>query len=114
MITSSKLIEQFNMEVIAGKAGLHRKVTETDLSRPGLEMAGYFHYSSDRIQVLGTTELSFYNLLPDEEKKDAWLNYVDRKHHYYYNAWTKAPEELKESCNREIRHYLSANHQLQN
>ena len=33
-------------------------------------MAGYFsHYASDRIQLLGTTELSFYNLLPDEEKK---------------------------------------------
>lgn len=81
MISSSKLIEQFNLEVIAGKNGLHRKITETDISRPGLEMAGYFsHYSSDRIQVLGTTELSFYNLLPDEEKKVEWLNYVDLKH----------------------------------
>lgn len=33
-------------------------------------MAGYFsHYASDRIQLLGTTELSFYNLLPDDEKE---------------------------------------------
>ena len=32
-------------------------------------MAGYFsHYVADRIQLLGTTELSFYNLLPDEER----------------------------------------------
>ena len=31
-------------------------------------MAGYFsHYAADRIQLLGT-ELSFYNLLPDEER----------------------------------------------
>ena len=32
-------------------------------------MAGYFHtIFADRIQLLGTTELSFYNLLPDEER----------------------------------------------
>ena len=33
-------------------------------------MAGYFsHYAANRIQLLGTTELSFYNLLPDEERR---------------------------------------------
>ncbi|MDN6260726.1 MAG: HPr(Ser) kinase/phosphatase, partial [Staphylococcus simulans] len=45
-------------------------IHNTDISRPGLEMAGYFsHYASDRIQLLGTTELSFYNLLPDKERQ---------------------------------------------
>ena len=43
-------------------------------------MAGYFsHYASDRIQLLGTTELSFYNLLPDDEKEGRMKNYVDLK-----------------------------------
>ena len=103
MITSSKLIEQFNMEVIAGKAGLHRKVTETDLSRPGLEMAVYFsHYSSDRIQVLGTTELSFYNLLPDEEKEGRMAKLCrPETPAIIITRGLEAPEELKESCNRE-------------
>ncbi|MEB8092206.1 HPr(Ser) kinase/phosphatase [Mammaliicoccus lentus] len=103
MITSSKLIEQFNMEAIAGKAGLHRKVTETDLSRPGLEMAGYFsHYSSDRIQVLGTTELSFYNLLPDEEKEGRMAKLCrPETPAIIITRGLEAPEELKESCNRE-------------
>ena len=103
MITSSKLIEQFNMEVIAGKAGLHRKVTETDLSRPGLEMAGYFsHYSSDRIQVLGTTELSFYNLLPDEEKEGRMAKLCrPETPAIIITRGLEAHEELKESCNRE-------------
>ena len=33
-------------------------------------MAGYFsHYASDRIQLLGTTELSFYNLLQMKRKR---------------------------------------------
>lgn len=44
-------------------------------------MAGYFsHYASDRIQLLGTTELSFYNLLPDEERKGRMKNYAGQKH----------------------------------
>lgn len=103
MISSSKLIEQFNMEVIAGKSGLHRKITETDLSRPGLEMAGYFsHYVSERIQVLGTTELSFYNLLPDEEKKGrmAKLSRPETPA-IIITRGLEAPQELIESCDKD-------------
>ena len=70
MLTTKSLIERFNLELIAGESGLNKQIKNTDISRPGLEMAGYFsHYASDRIQLLGTTELSFYNLLPDEERK---------------------------------------------
>ena len=55
--------------MFTGEKGLHKPIKNTDISRPGLEMAGYFsHYAADRIQLLGTTELSFYNLLPDEER----------------------------------------------
>ena len=70
MLTTQSLVERFKLEVITGEAGLNKQIKNTDISRPGLEMAGYFsHYASDRIQLLGTTELSFYNLLPDEERK---------------------------------------------
>ncbi|MFO3702586.1 HPr(Ser) kinase/phosphatase [Staphylococcus felis] len=69
MLTTRDLVERFNLEVISGSQGLNRPIHNTDISRPGLEMAGYFsHYASNRIQLLGTTELSFYNLLPDEER----------------------------------------------
>ncbi|MDS3931481.1 HPr(Ser) kinase/phosphatase [Staphylococcus epidermidis] len=70
MLTTDRLVNTLNLELLTGKEGLDRSIKNTDISRPGLEMAGYFsHYASDRIQLLGTTELSFYNLLPDEEKK---------------------------------------------
>lgn len=70
MLTTKSLVERFELEMIAGEAGLNKQIKNTDISRPGLEMAGDFsHYASDRIQLLGTTELSFYNLLPDEERK---------------------------------------------
>lgn len=69
MLTARALVNKFNLQLVAGEEGLDRPIHNTDISRPGLEMAGYFsHYASDRIQLLGTTELSFYNLLPDEER----------------------------------------------
>ncbi|HAR6525160.1 TPA: HPr kinase/phosphorylase [Staphylococcus pseudintermedius] len=70
MLTTQDLVKRFNLNVVAGEVGLNRPIRNTDISRPGLEMAGYFsHYASNRIQLLGTTELSFYNLLPDAERK---------------------------------------------
>ncbi|EKU48504.1 HPr(Ser) kinase/phosphatase [Staphylococcus massiliensis] len=70
MISAKCLIEKFDLELIAGEEGLDRPIHNTDISRPGLEMAGYFsHYAKDRIQILGTTELSFYNLLPEASKE---------------------------------------------
>ncbi|MGV3129705.1 HPr(Ser) kinase/phosphatase [Staphylococcus simulans] len=69
MLSARALVNRFKLNLAAGKEGLDRPIHNTDISRPGLEMAGYFsHYASDRIQLLGTTELSFYNLLPDKER----------------------------------------------
>ena len=69
MLTTERLVNTLNLDLIAGEEGLNRPI-KIRIYRPGLEMAGYFsHYASDRIQLLGTTELSFYNLLPDDEKE---------------------------------------------
>ncbi|OPA76339.1 HPr kinase/phosphorylase [Paenibacillus selenitireducens] len=66
----SELVEQFSLEVIAGEAGLKHQIKVDDLYRPGLEMAGYFEYHPvDRIQILGKTELAFFNMLSPEERK---------------------------------------------
>ena len=69
MLTTEKLVETLKLDLIVGEEGLSKPIKNADISRPGLEMAGYFsHYASDRIQLLGTTELSFYNLLPDKDR----------------------------------------------
>jgi HPr kinase/phosphorylase len=65
------LVKHFNMEVICGEEGLKRYITVADLNRPGLEMAGYFdYYPSERLQILGKTELTFFSTLTDEERSD--------------------------------------------
>ncbi|WP_438447148.1 HPr(Ser) kinase/phosphatase [Gorillibacterium sp. sgz5001074] len=67
----SDLASKFQMEVVSGSEGLKRQISVADLCRPGLEMAGYFeYYPEDRVQILGKTELTFFEKLPEADRKD--------------------------------------------
>ncbi|CAM3703925.1 HPr(Ser) kinase/phosphatase [Marinicrinis lubricantis] len=69
-IKVSDLVQPFHLEVISGEDHLNRKITVPDLNRPALEMAGYFtYYSRDRVQLLGKTEITFYEQLTSEQKR---------------------------------------------
>lgn len=58
------------VKVVSGEEFLKRHIEVTDLSRPGLELTGYFDfYPQNRIQLLGATEVSFINRMTMEEKK---------------------------------------------
>ncbi|MGD6794275.1 HPr(Ser) kinase/phosphatase [Metabacillus indicus] len=68
-VRTKDLIEKFHLELISGEEGVNRPITTSDLSRPGLEMAGFFtYYPKERVQILGKTELTFFQKLTDEEK----------------------------------------------
>ncbi|MCG7379962.1 MULTISPECIES: HPr(Ser) kinase/phosphatase [Paenibacillus] len=67
----SELVQQFQLEVVSGSHGLKRFITVDDLNRPGLEMAGYFEYHpQERVQLLGRTELAFFAMLSEQERRD--------------------------------------------
>lgn len=69
-VITKDVLEKFNLQLVSGEEGMGRYITTSDISRPGLEMAGYFtHYPANRVQLLGKTELSFFEMLPTEEKK---------------------------------------------
>lgn len=73
-VTAKELHEQFQLTLVSGEEGIGRHISVIDISRPGLEMAGYFtHYPSNRIQLLGKTELSFFELLEPNEKAERML-----------------------------------------
>ena len=60
-VTVRDVQDRLALEICAGDAGLDRKIYKSDISRPGLEMAGFFnYYPADRIQLLGKTELAFF------------------------------------------------------
>lgn len=67
----SKLQSDNNLELLAGKSGLDRQITEDMISRPGLEFAGYFDYfDSKRIILVGSKEASFLHLQGEEKIKE--------------------------------------------
>lgn len=67
----SDLVQAFQLEVLAGGDGQSRLIHVADLYRPGLEMAGYFAYHPrERVQILGKTELTFFETLTAEERRD--------------------------------------------
>lgn len=74
IIISKKLVVKnvisvFNLELVSDKANIERPITVSDLYRPGLELSGYFeHYPSERIQILGKTELTFLSMLSEEDR----------------------------------------------
>lgn len=64
------IINKFNLEVLAGEEGVNRPITTSDISRPALEMAGYFeYYPAERVQLLGKTELTFIEKLTERDKQ---------------------------------------------
>src|SRR5690554_3766640 len=70
-IKVSDLVKQFDLEVICGEDSMKRPILVADLYRPGLEMAGYFTYHpKERVQILGKTELTFFQQLTKDERKE--------------------------------------------
>ncbi len=71
----SDLLEQrqksLDLELVAGDAGLSKEITSSDISSPGLVLAGFTdRFPSRRMQVLGETEIMFLRSLEDGARKD--------------------------------------------
>ncbi len=97
----SELVGQFQLEIISGEDGLRRNITVDDLSRPGLEMAGYFHYyPKERVQILGKTELTFMETLSREERIDRIERLCDDETPcFIITRGLEAPQELIDQSN---------------
>ncbi|MBT2583719.1 HPr(Ser) kinase/phosphatase [Planococcus sp. ISL-109] len=73
-VTVKQVMDMFALKLISGEEGIGRRIAISDISRPGLEMAGYFtHYPANRMQLLGKTELSFFAMLKPEERLDRMM-----------------------------------------
>lgn len=59
-VTVQEVADKLHLKPLYGLEFLQREITTSEISRPGLELAGYFDfYPAERIQLLGKTELSF-------------------------------------------------------
>lgn len=69
---------QIDLEPCAGASQAEKKlVTEADLHRPGLALAGYVDlFTYQRIQVIGNTECNFLRNLSEEERSESFEKLV--------------------------------------
>jgi HPr kinase/phosphorylase len=60
--------ERLKLELVAGEKSLGRRITVSDLNRPGLALSGFLeHFRAERIQIIGIGEQSY--CLKAEPKK---------------------------------------------
>lgn len=66
-----RLTEPLKLDDLGNGIGLDRPLPGPDISSPGLALAGYVgRFVSDRLQVLGETEISYLYALDDARRKE--------------------------------------------
>ena len=66
-----QIIEKAKLENLTPEIDISRiKVTQPDINRPALQLAGYFeHFAETRLQIIGFVEYTYMESLEPERKK---------------------------------------------
>ena len=66
------LVQEFNFEVVYGPGGFEKvEITKDDVSRPGLQLAGFFDYfDPNRLQVMGKVETTYVESFEPERRAE--------------------------------------------
>lgn len=69
-VTVQMLVDKVKLQVVYGTPDLlDRPITTADISRPGLEMTGYFdYYTPERVQLMGMKEWSYLLAMTDHNR----------------------------------------------
>jgi len=66
-----------SLTLLAGKAGLHRRITVPRIQKPGLALTGYIEQvHPERVQVLGGTEMGYLEKLDPEARLAGIANLI--------------------------------------
>lgn len=70
MVSLQEIVDAFNLKVIYSAKNLDDiMISVADVTRPGLQLAGYFkHFGPDRIQIIGNMEISYLSSLSEKEQ----------------------------------------------
>ncbi|MCR8969646.1 HPr(Ser) kinase/phosphatase [Facklamia sp. 7083-14-GEN3] len=68
-VTVQKLTETLDVEIVYGHEHVGKKIVSSEVSRPGLILADFKEfYPSDRIQLIGRTEIAYLDTLTSQER----------------------------------------------
>ena len=75
-VTVKMLVDRLKLKVVYGNEKLLSKpITTADISRPGLEMTGYFdYYSPERLQLVGMKEWSYLKTMTANNRYSVFAN----------------------------------------
>ncbi|MEH7252707.1 HPr(Ser) kinase/phosphatase [Neobacillus niacini] len=110
-VRTKDIYEKFHLELVSGEEGINRPITMSDISRPGIELAGYFeYYPAERIQLLGKTELSFFEGLSQNDRNLRMERLcTDITPAIIVTRGLEVPQELIEASERESVPVLRSN-----
>jgi len=65
--------QRLKLESVNGEVGFEREITDKNIHRPGLALAGYVElFTYDRVQIFGNTEIRYLNHLTMDERVNAF------------------------------------------
>lgn len=73
-VSLTRIIEKMKLENLTPEIEVKKiRVTQPDINRPALQMAGYFeHFDATRLQVIGFVEYTYMEDLSDERKREIY------------------------------------------
>lgn len=73
-VSLTRVIEKMKLENLTPEIDVkHVKITQPDINRPALQLAGYFeHFDATRLQIVGFVEYTYMEGMTDETRKEAY------------------------------------------
>jgi len=74
----SRVVEKMKLDVLTPDMDLKKiKITQPDINRPALQMAGYFeHFDATRLQVIGFVEYTYMEGLEEARKREVYDKFL--------------------------------------
>lgn len=68
-VTVEELVDTLDVKLVAGAEFMNRQIISSEVSRPGLILAGFKdYYPSERIQLIGRTEIAYLQAQSSQER----------------------------------------------
>ena len=80
-VSMEHLIEKLQLQNLIPEIDISEiKITQPDINRPALQLAGYFeHYEETRPQIIGFVEYSYMEQMEEEKKREVYPRVLSEK-----------------------------------
>ena len=70
-VTLQQIVDEFHLEILHAPSDLSTiMITENDITRPGLQLMGFYEYfNPNRIQIIGKMEFAYLSTIDEKERE---------------------------------------------